>query len=330
MLIVDRSVDPVATINYTIPYEDPAEPGEVEDGRTHQFFGLCREHNPYNGLPRWISHADVDAALAKDLLGGQVLDDDDVLETNGLWEQCWYRITGDDERRPITFEQASQPVLWDTSDLEVGGYVIEGYTWDPPLNIWSFRTGVIKVVDSEDLAASPPAVAVELNPTITFSHEPVSLEVCHSTTDGSTLSAYWSIGGVTEQEWFPFVEDEPVVGESSTVEFLPPEAAADETVVVRVTVTDPMDRETTAYAKYPIVVVAESVPGECDGPFMVDPECEVTGTDSSGATSSGSDSEGPTSGADTDGACACRLEAPRPSAALTLLALVSLCGRRRR
>jgi len=368
MTIVNRSVDPVATLHYTIPYEDlkpdydPEDMAtwhEVEDGRTHQFFAFCRDHSPQDPMPIWISNADLDVAAAADLIDPEKVGEQEIFETNTPWDQCWHRITADDERRLITFEEAAKPVLWDTSGLAVGNYVVEGYTWEPHINIWSFRAGAIKVVDSDDLAASPPAVAVELNQDFTDPDEPVPFEICHSTTDGSTLTAYWSFTDFNKQEWIPFVEDEPVVGESSTIEFLPPPETLGESVMVRVTITDPMDRETTAHAKYIVFVLNGGETGETDGEtdgdtdgcsFIAGPECESTGSDSgssgssgssgasgsSGSVTQGSSSSGdPTSatattGEDTPpGSCACRLDDPRPAAAFALLALVILCGRGR-
>ena len=72
----------------------------------------------------------------------------------------WTRITADDERRPITYEAAKEPVLWDTTGLPVGPQIVYGYTWEPLINLWSRRMGVVQVVDDLDLAASPPALAV--------------------------------------------------------------------------------------------------------------------------------------------------------------------------
>jgi len=362
MTIVNRSVDPVLSLNYTIPYEDlrpeydPDDMStwhEVDDGRTHQFFGFCRDHNPQESLPNWITDVDVAAAIAKELVNPDIVKLEDVFETSTEWAGCWHRITEDDERRTITFEEAAKPVLWDTTDLEPGGYVIEGYTWEPQPSIWSFRTGVVKVVDSDDLAASPPAVAIENNADSTYPDEPVTLDVCHSATDGSTLTAYWSFTAQDKQTWVPFLEDEPITGETSQIDFKPPPETIAESVMLRIDITDPMDRKATAYANYTIIVLkdANGTGGECDSSFIIDPECETTdasgsettsasesGTTDDGSGSDGSDSlssTGPASatasgGEDDTTTCACRLEDPRPAAGLTLLTLLLLSARRRR
>jgi len=371
MTIVNRSVDPVAQLHYTIPYEDlkpeydpddMATWHEVEDGRTHQFAAFCRDHSPQDPLPNWIANADVEAALAKELVDPDIVGPEDVLDTSAVWAQCWHRITADDERRPITFAEAAKPVLWDTTGLEIGGYVVEGYTWEPQPSIWSFRSGVIKVVDNDDLAASPPAVAIENNLDLTYADQAVPLDVCHSTTDGSTLTAYWSFTDANKMEWVPFIEDQPVVGDDSTIEFMPPPETAGDSVMLRVDITDPMDRTATAYGNYTIVIIdgMGETGDTCDGSFVIDPECETTGSSgstgdsgpasdgsndgsdgysdgdsgnnsdsnsSSAASESGASASG---GGDEPGSCSCRLEDARPAAALTLLALLMLGRRRRR
>ncbi len=73
--------------------------------------------------------------------------DEDVLETNSVYKDCFVRITPDDARRPITFAEAMQPVVWDTAGLAAGAWRIDGYTWEPELNRWSRRPGVVHVVD---------------------------------------------------------------------------------------------------------------------------------------------------------------------------------------
>lgn len=369
MTIVNRSVDSVVQLHYTIPYEDlkpeydpenMATWHEVEGGRTHQFAAFCRDHSPQDPLPNWIANADVEVALAKELIDPNIVGPEDVLDTSTVWAQCWHRITADDERRPITFAEAAKPVLWDTTGLDLGGYVVEGYTWEPQPSIWSFRSGVIKVVDSDDLTASPPAVAIETNLDLTYADQAVPLDVCHSTTDGSTLTAYWSFTDANKMEWIPFIKDQPVVGTDSTIEFMPPLETAGDSVMIRVDITDPMDRTATAYGNYTIVIIdgMGETGDTCDSSFVVDPECETTGSASDGSSSSsdgsssgdsdsGSASDGGSSSSDSDsgdvsesgastssgedepGSCSCRLEDARPAAALTLLALLML-GRRRR
>ncbi len=94
------------------------------------------------------------------------------------------------------------------------------------------------MVDSEDLAASPPAVAVEVNALSAYSDESVTFEICHSTTDGSTLSAYWAFRDATKLEWMPFMEDEPIDGPSSTIEFWPPAESVGSSLMVQIIVTE--------------------------------------------------------------------------------------------
>ncbi|MEZ4380593.1 MAG: MYXO-CTERM sorting domain-containing protein [Nannocystaceae bacterium] len=365
MTIVDRSVDPVLELVYTIPYEDlkpeydPDDMStwhEVDNGRTHQFFGFCRDHDPQTPLPNWITQADLDAAVDKGLIDPEIVDPEDIFESSTDWAGCWHRITGDDERREITFAEAAKPVLWDTSDLEVGSYVIEGYTWEPWINLWSFRSGVVKVVDSDDPAASPPALAIVDNIDFTYADQAVPLDVCHSAADGATMTAYWSFTDADKFEWIPFLEDAPVVADMSTIDFTPPAETAGSSVMIRIDVTDGMDRSATAYANYTITVIEgmASTGGDCgESSFVGNPDCETTGgtdgtdgTDGT-ATTAGTDSTtGGTTGdatgtattasgsASTGGqmddpeGCACRLDDPRPAAAFGLAFLLLLRRRR--
>ncbi|MCA9663751.1 MAG: hypothetical protein KC486_35815, partial [Myxococcales bacterium] len=289
------------------------------------------------------------------LIDPEIVDPEDIFETSTEWADCWHRITGDDERRLITFDEAAKPVLWDTSELEVGSYIIEGYTWEPWINLWSFRSGVVKVVDSDDPADSPPALAIEDNIDFTYADQAVPLDVCHSAADGATMTAYWSFTDADKLEWIPFLVDEPVVADMSTIDFTPPPETAGSSVMIRIDVTDPMDRSATTYANFTITVIEgmATTGGDCgESSFVGNPDCETTGgtdgstsgtsgTDGSTGGSAGTDAStgGATTGDGTDATtggqiddpegCACRLDDPRPAAAFGL-ALLLLLRRRRR
>jgi hypothetical protein len=58
---------------------------------------------------RAVTQADIDAAAAVGAAPDMV-DPEDVFETNTEWEGCWYRINADDDRRPITFAAAAAGV----------------------------------------------------------------------------------------------------------------------------------------------------------------------------------------------------------------------------
>ncbi|MEZ4450833.1 MAG: MYXO-CTERM sorting domain-containing protein [Nannocystaceae bacterium] len=351
--IVDKTSQPLLHLNYWIPYEDVDKTiDEVDDSRRQQAFAFCRHHSPQDLLPVWINDVDVAAAKAKGLL----VDDpvaDEVLDTNADWQGCVVRLIADDQRREITWPEAAKGIDWDTTELAAGGYYIEGYTWEPPGNEWYRRAGVVKVADGPDPAASPPALALDIVDEFFFADMPLEVHGCVSAADGSTLDAWWSFPDPIE--WKPFVTDEPVAGDQFSVDFVPPPETIKDFVMIKVTITDPMDRSSTAYANQIFTVLpemGETSGGECGATFIANPGCETdtdgtasdgssstTGTSETSGTGStdGSGSSGTattTAGADDDGGgggtCNCVSSGAPTPGALGLLVLVALGRRRRR
>ncbi len=344
MTVVDRSVSATVHLDYAIPMEDTElTDDEVEDSRTHQFFGFCRALDPQTYLPRWITWADVERARDIGIAPSNV-DDQNVMETNPDWAGCWHRINADDDRRPITFAAAAEGVDWDTTDLDPGTYVVEAYTWEPPLNIWSSRTGVIKVVDDPDPALSPPAVGINNTQEVIDQTETVTIEGCASAQEGSTVTGSWALpaGAVT---WHPFIVDDPVIGETFAIEFDPPEEAAGESVMIRVDITDPQGRSYTHYMRDQVFVLGDPYPPPaCDGNVFVDAGCDETGTSGStetgdvastsgtgqDVTSSGPGQDGGDDAEGGSGGCGgCRTRAPG-APGWTALWVLAVAGLRRR
>lgn len=303
LTVVDRTQGAMLHMDYSIPYEDAdVTPDEVVDSRRHQFIAFCRDHSREEFLPTWLSWKDVDAAAEKMLVDPLTIEDEQVLETSTVWKDCWFRITADDDRRPITFAQAMKGVDWDTTALPAGPYVVQGYTWEPWVNIYSQRPGVVHVVDGPDLAAVGPAAAVSNKTDVTFAEDPYVIEGCARALPGSTLSGYWSLTGMLD--WQPFAEDVPLDGETFELPFLPPPAAAGNTVALRVDVNDPMQR---TFSAYPLILVTV-LPGGgdanttgCDpeASFVADP-CDTSGA--GGSSTRGPNSSSGESGADDGGA----------------------------
>ena len=75
-------------------------------------------------------------------------------------------------------------------------------------------------------------------------------------------------------------------GESFAVEFLPPEEVAGESVMIRVDITDPMDRSYTHYMRELVIVLGTEGPGSCTdgGGFIGGAGC---GSSSGGSEGSG-------------------------------------------
>ena len=306
MTVVDRSKSAMLALSYTIPYEDiDVTADEVEDSRRHQFIAFCRDHSQQQPPPFWLSWKDVDAAAAKGLLDPMDISDEEVFETNTGWMDCMVRITADEERRPITVSAATEPVEWDTSMLPAGGYVVQGYTWEPIYNIFVRRPGVVHVVDDLDVSSVGPAAAVTTRIDYTFADDTLMIEGCFRAMPGSTMSGYWSLtNDGFDLDWIPFAEGVALEGESFVLPFDPPPEAAGETIAFRVDVTDPMQRTFTAHGLSLLTVLPGSeVTSGCDdeASFIADP-CETSGMDESGSgneptTSAGT---GPGTGASTD------------------------------
>jgi len=296
MTIVDRSLSAKLEFTYSIPYEDlrpESAVDEVVDSRTHQFLAFCRGHSLQEPLPAWLSTADVEAAAALTLVKPGDLSPEDILDTSAAWQSCMTRITRDDQRREITVAAASEPVVWDTTGLPVGAYVVNGYTWEPPFNIFSLRGGVVKVVDDPDLAASPPALALRngVGDDVVLEGESLALTGCVSAMPGSTLTAYWArtrTYGMPLQ-WERFAADTPVIGDAFELAFTPPPGSAGNLVAVKVEVVDPLQRTMTAHMGVLASVLAGSAGGEtgsdCDSPTMIGPGCDSS-TGSEGGSSS--------------------------------------------
>lgn len=349
MTIVDRSDEAVLHLPYMISQEDiDLTPDEVEDSRTHQFFALCRARDPQSFLPRWITQSDIDRAAAVGAAPDSV-EPEDLFETNSEWDGCWYRINADDDRRPITFAAAAAGVDFDTAAVPAGTYVLEGYTWEPALNIWSGRPGVVKVVDDPDLASSAPALAIDNTEEVLNKNEPVEIHGCLSAMDGSTITAYWG-KAEPEVEWVQFLEGDPVAGDSFAVDFLPPEELAGESAMIRIDITDPMDRSYTHYMRELVIVLGTEGPGSCmddGGGFIGGAGCgsssgsegssgseagsvgdETAGT-SAGTTDEPPGQDGTLDGDTTEGCAGCRMAGSGAPVGMGLL-LLGLLGLRRR
>ncbi len=295
MTIVDRSAQASINLPYSIALEDTElTEDEVEDSRRHQFFGFCRSYPPNEFLPRWITQADVDRAAMVGA-GPQEVDAEDILESNAAWADCWVRINEDDDRKPITFPQATMGIDWDTTAAPAGTYLVEGYTWEPAINEWSNRPGVVKVVDGPDPALSGPALAINDYEIIANRNETVTVQGCASAEPDSTITAFYSLAG-DGVEWTPFIEDDPLDGETFAVELTPPEALVGESSMIRIDIEDPSGRQYTNYMRGLLIVLESDGPGECDdGGFIGGAGCEEP-ADGSGTHGGGEDGDGSTTG----------------------------------
>lgn len=346
--IIDRSIDPILGMEYTIPYEDvEATPDEVEDSRRHQFLAFCRGTNVQEPYPSWLSWSDANAAKAKGLTSPD-LADKDVLETNPEWKDCFLRITGDDQRRVITFAEAAKVVHWDLTAITAGPYLIHGYTWEPAFNAYWPTTGYVQVIDGPDRSTTLPGLGIyygDLDGSgIIWSDQSLKVRGCPYALPESKVTAYWS--QPMPIAWTPFATDLVIDGESEfEVEFVPPpEAATGLQVLIRLDIVDPLGRKFSAHVSHLASVLAGDHPEmseTCDGNgFIAQESCgdgsstSVTPTSGSGSGSSGSGSgSGSSSGVestpvDNGSGCACSALGNRRGDLLVLV-IVPLLQRRR-
>jgi MYXO-CTERM domain-containing protein len=355
MVVVDRTGGAMQHIPYAVPYDDP-EPGEelgpdeVADSRTHQFFAFAWEPDLWSYMPRWITNADVAAYAAVDpMFDPMDIDPADVLETSTVWEGAWYRINADDDRRPISHEQAAMGVDWDTSMLPVGTYHLQGYTWEPALNIWSRRPGVYKITDGGDASEYGPAAALDLVQVILYLDQSQLLTGCLDAMDGTTVTAAWAFSDPDlGTDWHVFADSLEVSTGPFEVELAAPAEAAGQQIMVRIVATDPMDRSYTSYLGALATILESQDPGACPdaGTFIGGPGCEDSGDDAgsgattapvtSGAVDTSATGDGsttmPATGDDTGEprkGCGCT-GGERSGAALVLLPMLYAASRRRR
>jgi MYXO-CTERM domain-containing protein len=291
MTLVDRSQDPILHVPYGLPKEDAlTAPDEVADSRTHQFHAFCRGHHPRTTPPNWISPADVDAAVAMSIVEAGSVAAEDVLDTSTAWQDCWWRINADDERRPIVCEMADEGVDWDTTGVPAGAYVIEGFTNEPAANLWRTRPGVVKVHDGDPDAAGP-AAAITTGELVVYRNDIEIIEGCVDAPEGTTYTVFYGIDRDGEVEWTEYAADLPVDGSTFEFELDPPEALIGEITVLRADFTDPQRRSSTAYMGVPISVFDLDNPTECEdgGGFIGGDHCNDTSSSGGDTQSGGSD-----------------------------------------
>ncbi len=320
MTIVDRSQSSSFPLVYEIPFEDTeVTPDEVDNSRTHQFFAFCRDRHLEELLPSWIAEADLTDADAHGLGDAGAVDTElEVLDNAPDWADCWVRINTDDERRPITFAAAAEPVLWDVSALPAGAWAIEGYTYEPWANEWWPHPGVFKIIDDPDPAATGPAAALTFSEqTVEFGDE-ATISGCVDAMPGTTMTASWAISGFgTAPQWQLISADMAATTGDFEFSFAPPMEAISNTLLIKIDVSDPMGRTWTAHGNANIAVTEDfGDDGNCGGGFV---SCETddgsdtetdTGTDDPAGDESTSGGADPSPAADGDGgSCSCSTQA---------------------
>ena len=281
-VVVDRSETATLELSYAIPFEDTMlGPDELPDSRTHQFFALCRQRDPGELLPSWITRDDVERAGALGLVDAASVGPAQVLDEAPAWAGCFVRITADDARRPITFAAAAEPIAWQLADAARGVYEIAGYTFEPPFNLWRARPGFVKILDDpSDPAQDLPAAAIASTDAIWQGRG--TLELC--------VDAIPPITAIVE--WAPFAPqldyqrlDERTIAAPGTIALELDGPAVTDAVeaVLRVRIVDTLGREFVAHHPTTLVLA----------PALDEPG---TGTDGTSTDTEGGASEPASSG----------------------------------
>lgn len=264
---IDRSAAPSFEFTYEIPNEDTQLSfDEFENSRRHQFLGFCRQWPAGRPPPRYISLADLERAVMAGFEVGEMLDDPEAtLETSSVWAGCWTRITADDDRRPITDLAAAEPVTWDLANIDPGTWLIAGYTWEPPYNLWSRAPWVLRVVD-EPVPINPQAAVSLADTTDTvYFDEVLELPICVDAAPGSTLTLEWAPSKPELLEWSA-LDEVPLDGPTELLHpFVPPPESFGLTIVVRATVEQPLGASYEGHALSPVIVFAPPSEGDGDG-----------------------------------------------------------------
>lgn len=350
LTVVDRSLDPVVRLNYTIPFTDTCVTAdELPGSRTHQLLAFCHGDPVGLTLPHWHTRAEADAAAAAKQATPIPVPASDVLDDNPDYAGCWHPILRADERRAITCAAARPGVDWDTRDLPVGTYLVRGYTYEPPLNTWSPRRGLYKIVDdASDPAASPPAAAIANVDTFLWKDQTMRVRLCVDAMDGATVSLAYS-PNVAAPTWTDFITDLPIHSGEQDLDFLPPPALAGTFITLRAEIVDPKDRRFVAFMQGEVNIQLTPDPAGTDEPVGVDdnpeppydfcaenpnaddlpvcPELPTSDSDTTDTANTNTSADDDSSGADDRAGCACRSSAS--SAPAWLLLAVPLLRRRR-
>lgn len=330
-----------------MPPNQPFGEDEVSTSRRHQFFAMCRQHPLDDLLPSWITDEDVTFSSQTEtccevtecpgemcpLVDPDIITSEDVLETNEQWEGCYQRINADDDRRPITVDQAAMGIDWDVSSVPAGVYSIEGYTWEPGLNLWSGRPGFIKVVDTEEDRATYPAGALMTSEeegdddNIIDGCETITLTGCVDAGEGATYTLWWRELSPDAVEWHQIVADEPVTDGNFEFVWEPEALPPDTSILLRLDVSNGCGTY-TAHSPFTM-----TVGDSCDGGSVFQDGGDDGGedvTDDKDNADQNSCVDGTGSGEDDDGGGGCGCSTTGFAAGLPLLALTPLLLRRRR
>jgi hypothetical protein len=287
LVVVDRTRDPIVRLDYTIPSSDTCVgPHEAQGSRTHRHVALCRSPQPWEPLPHWLDPRDVSSSLDAGALAQQERPSDDDIMTSSNWADCHTLVGALEDRNPIHCTYAREGIEWDTRGLPTGAWVLAGYTYQPPLNMWSVRPGVFKVIDGS--ADAPPAVGLYPHSEFAGDDRPLELRVCIDAQPGSTVQVSAAPLGSEAPDW---IEVASTVADDGQGELdvdleLGTVFDAATAVALRVEARDPSGRTFAYVSPAAITYVAGVTPSDpvgpeydyCDEPAALQPQDCPPGT----------------------------------------------------
>ena len=339
--------DDALQIDFSIPYEDTAlGPDELDDSRTFQFFALCRDHHAeLEALPNWIAQSDLDRALAAEIIT-EPPPDADVLDLSPDWDGCVQRLVPDDARLPITCGATEGGVHLDPGALPPGNWVVRGYTFEPTINVWVPRRGVVQVRAGGEAL---PVVALMSPPRDdwqAYAADGFDIVGCMDGPPGTTVRVEWA--SLIQLEWNVLAELDAADGTFSIHFDFPPEAVG-QPLVFRGIAESPSGERWTGFAPGTLIVLPndgetynpEPPPGIDYCGFFPDAPASTGSTSADASTGSGGDGSTTTLEPATDatmradpaadGGCGCGTGRRGSSeTALVLVIGLGALGRRRR
>lgn len=145
---VDRSIDRNLRFAVDLPYEDAGRGAdELADSRSLRFILACRPRDLDEELPNWLSVEDAERAFAAGIVEARP-DDAEIAESSDVWplDACLFPIA---ESAAITCAALGDEILADVGEIPAGVYEVWGYTFEPPLNLWTRRPGLVVVHDGQ-------------------------------------------------------------------------------------------------------------------------------------------------------------------------------------
>ncbi len=316
LAVVDRSVDARYEFKVGIPFEDVTlTADELSDSRTFEFFAFCRDDPPATPFPNWIDLEDAERALAI----GNIMElppADTVLDGMARWSVGHDDADGScvqpmAPRIAISCDATQDGIAWDTTGVPAGNYAVHGYTFSPPTNLWTPRTGVVQVHDGTPLPAA--AFASPVYDATVYRESGYHVQGCMGGPAGTVVALAWApISSDLEDPdvWTDFATLDAADGAFDVV-LVPPESAIYQGLVMRATATAADAPTWVAYSRGYLTIY----PGddESDDPELPPgpDHCEVGAEPTAGLELDGggddSTTEG-TSGAHADGGedgCGC-------------------------